>query len=392
MSMCHRIVYKLKDPVWKPNYGPEKFQPSWGASMVGARNFLLAYNINMLSTKEQAHRIALDLREAGRGDGKPGKFKALQGIGWWLEEHNIAQISFNLTDQDVTSLHAVYEESVRIAKELKLSVVGSELVGLVPLSALLTAANFYIEKENLFVLDEEQKVRLAIERLGLNSLYQFDPKERIIEWKVRQTDPPRPLLDASVARFIDNVKSRSPAPGGGSVAALVGALGASLGSMVGLLTFGKRQWEHLDDQMRQLIKPLYEAAEEIQPMIEADTVAFDLYVEAIRKTKSGSSIEAQAALWNAINVPLGLAKKLHGLWPVLEELFPLGNPNCLSDIQVGVKCIETGIWGARCNVLINCQSLENELQRKLIIEEIEELWKNAQDTTAKILKTDVQEQ
>ncbi|XP_021949635.1 formimidoyltransferase-cyclodeaminase [Folsomia candida] len=379
------IEKKITKEEWKPDFGPASFVPSWGASMVGARKFLLAYNVNILSTKEQAHRIALDLRENGRGPGKEGKLKAVQGIGWWLDEANLAQISYNITDSEITSLHTVFEESKAIAESLNLSVVGSELVGLVPLSALLDAANFYIQRENLMILDDDQKVKLAIDRLGLNSLYSFDPKERIIEWKVESSDPPKPLLDLRLTQFIKEVRARTAAPGGGSVAAVVGALGAALGSMVGLLTYGKKQWEEFDSTMRDIIPPLYGGVDHLLRFVEADTNAFNKYVEAIRQTKNAESDVAQTALLNAINVPMELERKLASLWSVLETISKIGNPNCISDVQVAVKCVETGIYGARCNVIINCKSLTDANLRKSLIQEANSLYKEAQQKCQQIL-------
>ena len=167
---------KLKQAEWAPDFGTTDFVPSWGATVTGVRKFLIAYNINMVSTKEQAHRIALNLREGGRGKDAPGRLKAVQGIGWWLAERNIAQISLNLTDMDLTPMHVAYEEAVKDAAELNLPVTGSEVVGLVPLSAMLDAAEFYIKKENLFILEEDQKVHLAINRLGLATISPFNPK------------------------------------------------------------------------------------------------------------------------------------------------------------------------------------------------------------------------
>lgn len=172
---------KLKQAEWVPDFGPSSFVPSWGATVTGARKFLIAFNINLLSTKEQAHRIALNLREQGRGKDQPGRLKKVQGIGWYLEEKNLAQVSTNLLDFEVTALHTVFEEARREAQELNLPVVGSQLVGLVPLKALLDAAAFYCDKEKLFVLEEEHRIRLVVNRLGLDSLAPFDPKERIIE-------------------------------------------------------------------------------------------------------------------------------------------------------------------------------------------------------------------
>ncbi|ODM95856.1 Formimidoyltransferase-cyclodeaminase [Orchesella cincta] len=377
----------LKDKItlddWKPNFGPARFVPKWGASMVGARKFLLAYNINMLSTKEQAHRIALDLREQGRGKGKEGKLKGVQGIGWWLKEANMAQISFNLTDQELCPLHVAFEEAKKGAEALNLSVVGSELVGLVPLSAIMAAADYYIQKESLCIFEPDQKVRLAIDRLGLSSLYPFDPKDRIIEWKVEATDPPKPLLDISVTSFVNEVRQGSPPA---RVCCISWSV-ASLTSMVGLLTYGKRQWEHLDKEMRSLILPLYSIVDEVLPLVEADTEAFESYVKACRETKNPDSEEAQKALLDAINVPLELARKLSSLWPHIEQVATLGNPNCLSDIQVGIKCLETGIWGARCNVLINCGSLADANTKVDLVKEANFLYDTAKHHASRILRT-----
>ncbi|KAK3587974.1 hypothetical protein CHS0354_014491 [Potamilus streckersoni] len=175
------LVEKLGKPEWKPDYGPTDFIPSWGATAVGSRKYIIAYNVNVLSTKEQAHRIALNVREQGRGDGEPGRLKHIQAIGWYLEEANMAQVSVNITDVDQTPIYRVYEEIVKDAEKLNLAVVGSQIVGLVPLKAMLEVAQYYMDKENLFILEEDQKLRLVINRLGLNALGPFSPKERIIE-------------------------------------------------------------------------------------------------------------------------------------------------------------------------------------------------------------------
>ncbi|XP_002733116.2 formimidoyltransferase-cyclodeaminase-like [Saccoglossus kowalevskii] len=172
---------KLLKPEWKPDFGPADFVPTWGATATGARKFLIAYNVNLLSTKEQAHRIALNIREQGRGPEEPGKLKCVQAIGWYLEEANMAQLSSNLTDFEVTGMHTVFEEASEEASELNWAVCGSQIVGLVPLKAILMAADYYMKKENLFILEEDQKIRLVVDRLGLNSLGSFNPKERIIE-------------------------------------------------------------------------------------------------------------------------------------------------------------------------------------------------------------------
>ncbi|KAG8224760.1 hypothetical protein J437_LFUL005329 [Ladona fulva] len=360
------LYEKLTDPRWKPDYGPAEFIPRWGATMVGVRKFLIAYNINILSTKEQAHRIALNIREQGRGKSQPGRLRCVQGIGWWLDEANMAQISLNLIDHEVTPMHVAFEEVCKDAKELKLGVVGSEVVGLVPLSALLAAADFYAEKEGLFVLEEEQRVRLAIDRMGLSSLHPFDPKKRIIEYRLPGGGKgERPLLSLTAENFVQSVAARTPAPGGGSVSALVGALGAALATMVGQMTFGKKQWENLDSTMRKLIPKFYKAMNDILPLVDADTTAFNDYMEAMKLPKNTEeevhlrNSAMQAALQQAISVPLSLAETINTVWEPAIELAKVSNIQTTSDLQVGVRCMETGVWGAYYNAKINLGGLND---------------------------------
>ncbi|NXU07328.1 FTCD cyclodeaminase, partial [Buphagus erythrorhynchus] len=269
---------QLAKPEWAPDFGPPTFVPRWGATVTGARTFLIAYNINLLCTKELAHRIALNIREQGRGPDQPGRLKKVQGIGWYLEEENMAQVSTNLLDFETTSLHTVYEEICRDAQELNLPVVGSQLVGLIPKKAMLDAAEFYIKKEKLFLLEEEQKIRLVVNRLGLDSLSPFHPRERIIEYLVQAGEVDGGLVAKPLGAFVRAVGARSAAPGGGSVSAAAGALGAALGSMVGLMSYGKRQFEDLDPIMRKLIPPFHQAMEELVAMVDADSRAFSSYM------------------------------------------------------------------------------------------------------------------
>ncbi|PWA33781.1 hypothetical protein CCH79_00017232 [Gambusia affinis] len=214
---------KLKSEEWAPDFGPALFVPSWGATVTGARKFLIAYNVNLIGTKEQAHRIALDIREQGRGKDQPGLLKKVQGLGWYLEEENLAQVSTNILDFELTPLHAVYQEICGVAEELKLPVVGSQIVGLIPLKALLDAADFYMKTEQLFIIEEEHKVRLVISKLGLDSLSPFNPKQRIIEYMVRSQEEGG-LVSLTLQQFVRSVGARTAAPGGGSVSAAVGAL------------------------------------------------------------------------------------------------------------------------------------------------------------------------
>ncbi|XP_012413412.1 formimidoyltransferase-cyclodeaminase [Trichechus manatus latirostris] len=282
---------KLKRAEWAPDFGPATFVPSWGATATGARKFLIAFNINLLSTKEQAHRIALNLREQGRGKDQPGLLKKVQGIGWYLDEKNLAQVSTNLLDFEVTALHTIYEETCREAQELNIPVVGSQLVGLVPLKAVLDAATFYCEKENLFILEEEHRIRLVVNRLGLDSLSPFNPKERIIEYLVPEGQPEQCLVNKSLGAFVREVGARSAAPGGGSVAAAVAAMGAALASMVGLMTYGRRQFEHLDAEMRRLIPPFHKASAQLTALVDTDAQAFAGYLVSFHR--HGDSLKAQ---------------------------------------------------------------------------------------------------
>ncbi|XP_068222802.1 formimidoyltransferase-cyclodeaminase-like [Palaemon carinicauda] len=356
---------KLQKPEWAPDFGTRDFVPSWGATVTGVRKFLIAYNINLLSTKEQAHRIALNLREQGRGADQPGRLKCCQGIGWYLEEKNIAQISINLTDYDVTPIHIAYEEAKKDAEEMKLAVTGSEIVGLVPLASILQAAEYYMEKEGLFILDEDQKVHLAINRLGLTTISPFNPKERIIEYCLENSGDKK-LSQGTVEQFIKGIAARTPAPGGGSVAATVAAMGAALGAMVGQLTYGKRQWEHLDSTMRRLIPPLHNTAMSLIPAIDADTDAFNNFMAAMKlpqKTegeKAAREAAMAAATERTIQVPLSLMKNINqDTWETLVEMAAVGNINCKSDLQVGARCLEAGAWGAYYNVLINLDNLSS---------------------------------
>ncbi|KAK9410978.1 formimidoyltransferase-cyclodeaminase [Crotalus adamanteus] len=279
---------KLKKTEWTPDFGPATFVPRWGATVTGARKFLIAYNINLLCTKELAHRIALNIREQGRSKSQPGRLKQVQGMGWYLDEENIAQVSTNLLDFETTPLHVVYEEVCKDAKDLNLPVVGSQLVGLIPKKAMLDVAEFYIKKENIFILEEEHKIRLVINRLGLDSLSPFSPKERIIEDMVEDDGEKGSLVSLSLHAFVQKVGARSAAPGGGSVSAAISSLGAALGCMVGLMTYGKRQFEDLDPVMRQLIPPFHQTMNQLIAIVDRDSLAFSSYMDAMKLPKQTS--------------------------------------------------------------------------------------------------------
>jgi glutamate formiminotransferase/formiminotetrahydrofolate cyclodeaminase len=386
------LADRIVRPEWKPDFGPAEFVPRWGATATGARFFLIAYNVNVLGTKQQAHRIALDLREQGRGPDEPGELQAVKGIGWYVEEYGLAQVSMNLDDYRVTPPHVAFEGCVERAKALDVAVAGSELVGLIPLEAMLQAADFYIERENLFILDERQKIRLVIERLGLNSVSRFDPDERIIEYMIDdETDGP--LARLSVRRFIEAVGARSSAPGGGSAAAVIAALGAALGGMVGWLTYGYRKFEDLDGVMRANLPALDRTMKALIPMIDADTEAFGAYIEAMRlpqdteEEQQARQRAMQQGLQRAVTVPLDTMRIADGAWDAMHAIAEHGNLAARSDLEVGAKALETGIWGAYRNVLINLEDVEDEDFVRRVKEEAAAVHARAVEQRDRVLAT-----
>jgi glutamate formiminotransferase/formiminotetrahydrofolate cyclodeaminase len=382
---------KLKDPEWKPDFGPARFVPTWGATATGARMFLIAYNVNILGTSNQAHRIALNLREAGRGPDEPGRLEQVKGMGWFVDEYNLAQVTVNLNNYRMTPIHTLFEEVKKEAAALNVGVAGSEIVGLIPLESILMAAEYYIRKEGLFILDEDQKVRLATERLGLNSVAPFDPNEKIIEYRVAE-ERNEPLAGMTLRGFVEEVASRSSAPGGGSVSAAVAAMGAGLGSMVGKLTYGVRKFESVEPRMRKNIPALHDAVAQLIPMIDADTRAFNDFMEALRlpkETEAERTVRAermQAGLKKAIDIPLTTMKIADGAWDALCEVARYGNPASRSDVEVGAKALETGIWGAYKNVMINMADITDETFKKEISEKASTIVDRATEKCARVLE------
>jgi glutamate formiminotransferase/formiminotetrahydrofolate cyclodeaminase len=386
------LADRIVKPAWKPDYGPSAFVASWGATCAGARDFLIAYNVNVLGTKEQAHRIALDIREQGRGPGRPGRLKAVRAIGWWVEEYGLAQVSINLEDYKTTPPHVAFEACVDEARALSLAVAGSELVGLIPLEAMLLAAEHYIAKENLFILDERQKIRLVVERLGLSSVQHFVPEKRIIEYMIPKDDD-EPLAAMAVRSFVELLGSRAPAPGGGSASALVAALGAALGAMVGWTTYGKRKFEDKDAVMRRLIPPLDAAMKQLLPMIDRDTRAFDAYLAALSLPKDTPEEQTtrhralQEGLKAAVAVPLEVMRIADRCWDAMAEMAEHGNPASRSDLEVGARSLEAGIWGASRNVAINLPGIEDEAFRKSVADEAAVLAARAATKRDEVLAT-----
>jgi len=366
------LAERITQPEWAPDFGPAAFVPRSGATVTGARFFLVAYNVNILGTPNQAHRLALDIREQGRTvkgeDGRetqqPGRFKAVKAIGWQLQQYNLAQVSVNLDNYRITPMHEVYEAICEGAERLKVGVAGSEIVGLVPLEAILVAADYYIEKEQLFILDERQKIRLAVDRLGLSSLHPFTPEAKIIEYMIEQ-ESAGPLASMSVHEFVEAVGARSSAPGGGSVAALMGALGASLGAMVGWLTYGRRKYEHLDDIVRANIPTLVELQHELLRAVDRDSEAFEDYLKALGLPKETAEEKAaraeamQAGLKRATLIPFHTMELVDRAWAPLLEIARVGQYSSRSDVEVGAKALEAAAYGAHRNVAINLAGIKD---------------------------------
>jgi glutamate formiminotransferase/formiminotetrahydrofolate cyclodeaminase len=384
------LAERLQDERWKPDYGPQDFVPGWGITATGARKFLIAYNVNILGSNNHAHRIALNLREAGRGPDEPGKLQEVKGMGWYVDEYNLAQVTVNLNDYHVTPIHVLFEEVKREAAALNVAVTGSEIVGVVPLEAMLMAADYYIDKEKLFVYQEDQKIRLAVERMGLNSVAPFNPKEKIIEYIVAEA-PDEPLANMTVRSFIEEIAARTSAPGGGSSSAAIAAIGSGLGSMVAKLTWGVRKFEDVQSHMMEAIPVLHEITEKLIPMIDADTSAFNEYMEGLRMPKNTEQERAariakmQAGLKTAINVPLTTMRLGDCAWDALCIVARYGNPASRSDTQVGARALETGIWGAYQNVLINMEGIRDEEFKKEILAEAVAIDQRAKEKCKEVL-------
>lgn len=385
------LAARLQDPKWLPDYGPKEFVPTWGITATGARNFLVAYNVNILGTPNQAHRIALNLREAGRSDEEPGRLAEVKGMGWFVAEYNMAQVTVNLLDFKVTPIHVLFEEVKKEATALNVGVAGSEIVGLVPLESLLMAADYYIEKENLFLYEEDQKIRLAVERLGLNSVTQFIPEDKIIEYRVAEK-PVEPLAGSTVRGFIEEISARSSAPGGGSASAAIAAIGIALGSMVAKLTYGVRKFEAVQPHMQKTIPVLHELTRQLIPMIDADSSAFNEYMAGVRLPKATQeeiqirNDSMQAGLKTAIQVPLTTMRLGDRAWDSLIEVARYGNPASSSDTLIGARALETGIWGAYQNVMINMVDIRDAAYKKKILGEAEQIVARAAKKCNEVLR------
>jgi glutamate formiminotransferase/formiminotetrahydrofolate cyclodeaminase len=386
---------KLKDPNWAPDYGDPVFNPKSGATVIGAREFLIAYNIN-LNTRDRrlAHEIALNLRESGRAkkdnDGKivrdslgnsvnvPGKFRDVKAVGWYIEDYGIAQISINFTNYRRSPVHAVFDETVKQAEKLGLRVTGSELVGLIPKEAVLMAGRHYLEKQGKTAgVPEEEIIRTAVLSLGLNDVSRFDPDKKIIERQFKEAG--KMLVSLDLRAFADEVSMDSPAPGGGSVAALCGALSAALSSMVANLTYGKKGYEESGEGMKRVAVRAQELKDELLRAVDLDTRAFNRVMEAFRLPKGTEeqNREREAAVEDASKgaalVPLGVLAAAAELIELAEVVARKGNRNSLSDAGVAGLTAQAAGEGAYYNVRINLPGIKDERFRTRTAKQAEAL-------------------
>lgn len=405
---------KLADTAWKPDFGPAEFNDSVarsGAIAIGARNFLVAYNVNLNTTStRRANAIAFDIREAGRvlreGDpltGKPildsngepkkipGKLKSVKGIGWFIEEYGIAQLSLNLTDITVTPVHIAFDEACKSAAERGIRVTGSELVGLIPKQSLLDAANFFLARqERSLGIPEREKIKIAVKSLGLDDLGPFDPQKKVIEYMLEETGNER-LVRMDLKRFSEETASESPAPGGGSVAAYMGALGAALGTMVANLSAHKRGWDDRWEQFSHWAVQGEKLRGELLFLVDEDTRSFDRIMTAMGLPK-GSDAEKQArkaaiteATKGAINAPLRTLELCVASMDLMKAMATDGLPASVSDAGVGALCARAGAFGAYLNVRINCAGLSDEAFKTDALARAEALKEQAEALEAEVM-------
>ncbi len=379
---------KLKDPEWAPDYGKPVFNPKAGATVIGAREFLIAYNIN-LNTRDRrlAHEIALNLRERGRAkrdrdgnivrdaEGKaikiPGKFKAVKAVGWYIEDYEIAQISINFINYKITPPHVVFDETIKEAEKIGLRVTGSELVGLIPKEALLMAGKHYLSKQGKSPgVPQEDLIKIAVSSLGLDDVSPFDPQKKIIEYQFKEVESS--LLDYNLREFTNELSVDSPAPGGGSTAALCGALSASLSSMVSNLTVGKKEYKNVQKDVKEIAVKAQSLKDEFLRAVDLDTIAFNKLMEAYRlpkKTEELKKERAQAveeALKEATLVPFGVLEKSIKALNLAREIALKGNKNSLSDAGVAGLTAQAAAEGGYYNIKINLPNLQdNEFKSKI---------------------------
>ena len=411
LSNCREGEYeglstKLADPNWKPDFGPAEFNANvakTGATAIASRDFLIAYNVNLNSTStRRANAIAFDIRERGRvkreGNpitGKkvldengepvliPGKLKAVKGIGWYIEEYGIAQISYNLTNVSITPMHRAFDETCKAADRRGLRVTGSELVGLVPLKAMLDAADFYLTKQSRSLgISESEKIKIAVKSLGLDDLKPFDPKTRIIEYMLEE-DASEKLVDLTVSGFADETAAESMAPGGGSISAYVGTLGVALGTMVANLSAHKAGWDDKWEFYSKWAEKGQAYKDKLLFLVDEDTNSFNKIMDAFRLPKdnpqevSARKAAIEAATQYATEIPFQVMETARNSMEVMQAMLKDGLQSSLSDSAVGILCAKTAVLGAYFNVRINAKDLKDREFADNILARAEAIYQEA---------------
>ena len=376
------LADKLKDPNWKPDYGKAEYNAKSGATVMGVREFLIAYNVNLNTTdRKMASDIALTIREKGRvkRDRKgtilrnekgvalrqPGLLKETKAVGWYIDEYKMAQVSINLTNYKITPPHVVFEEIRKLANKKGLRVTGSEIVGLIPRKAMLMAGNYFLAAQGKSQgVPEESLIHTVIQSLGLNDVSEFDPQKKIIEYQFKEFE--KSLVEMTARKFADETSTDSPAPGGGSVAALCGSLAASLTAMVANLTHGKKGYERHNKKMNEVAVQAQALKDELLRLVDLDTAVFNAVMDCFRLPKKTNADKAkrnaaiQSATKNAANVPLTVMKTSLKLLILTEIISKYGNVNSISDAGVAALSADTAIKGAGLNVLINLTGIEDQ--------------------------------
>lgn len=377
---------KIKLPEWKPDFGPAEYDAKRGATVIGARDFLVAYNVNLNTTStRRANSIAFDVREAGRvlregnpitgkiitnADGSPksipGTLKSVKAIGWFIEEYGIAQISMNLTNINITPVHIAFDEVCKKATERGIRVTGSELVGLIPLKAMLDAGKYFLQKQQRSTgVSESELIRIAVKSMGLDELGSFNPEERIIEYVLKDTAGSH-LVNMTLTAFADETASESPAPGGGSISAYVGSLGISLATMVANLSSHKKGWDDRWEEFSDWAAKGQHIKDELIKLVDADTAAFNKIMTAFGLPKGNDTEKTartnaiQEATKFAIEIPLKVMQLSYDSLAIIKAMAADGNPNSVSDAGVGALCARSAVMGAFMNVRINASGYSDK--------------------------------